>query len=216
MELIGFTGTHVTRLFNVMRPSGASPLPRLIKAVQERYAFQIVPQDQELLADKFFFRMGVFEENAIDSFEVYTDGVVARGRCNSDVLDAFLDDAEHWFNSALEARRIETHSISRNYESGVVIQATDALLSALSPLDRVCSAISSSLQKANGANIAFHPFGFVLSPEDTKISGLRPVQFRLERKLGTDFDKGLFMSNAPLRTDDHLKLLGYIEKSLAR
>jgi hypothetical protein len=56
------------------------------------------------------------------------------------------------------------------------------------------------------------PFGIAFSADYSLIPGMKPAPFRLERRAGLGFDTNLYVSQAPLRTADHIKLLEQLEK----
>lgn len=213
MELVNYTGTHVTRLFNVRRGDtpGPPPLVGALRPFIERYKFMVYPEGEALFTEKFVFQHGAFNGFAIDAYEMYNDGTVTRGRCSSNLLEDFEQDVEAWFAKEWGAKRLETHDVHRSYESNVIFSASQRIFAAIDTLEAAARAVTRLLKESTGSGATLHPAGFQLAAEPSKIAGLRPVPFRLERKLDVEFDKGLFFSCAPLRTDDHLALLKQLE-----
>lgn len=212
MEIVGFNGTAVTALFNLARREGAPPIVESAREAVERYKFAQPPKLEALFSDKIVFQNGVFQGTPIDAFEIYPDGIIVRGRCDSDVIDAFIDDAVGWFAGKTGAKRVETHRVGKNYESNLTVIGSDAMLRALAPLENVCRAVSAHLESATRSKAEFQPLGFVLAADDTKIPGLRPTHFRLERKVGVEFERNFFISIAPLKTEDHIRVLEALER----
>jgi hypothetical protein len=212
MEVIGFNGTVITSLFNVSNHDGARPVVEFAREVVERYKFVTTPKLEELFSDKTIFQNGVFQGAAIDALEVYRDGVIIRGRCDSDVLDAFLEDVIGWYMTKTGSRRIETRRVSTSYESTLAVLGSDKMLRTLEPIKEICRGISAALEATNGTTAEYVPFGFSLAADDTINPGLKPIPFRLERQLGSEFDRNIFVSAAPLRTKDHVKLLQALDR----
>jgi hypothetical protein len=212
MELIGFNGTTLTTLFNLAQREGAPPVVESAKALIERYDWRLPPKLEELFTDKIVFQHGVFQEKPIDAFEIYADGLVVRGRCDSDVLDAFVDDVTDWFVERTNSKKIETRSVSKTYESNLTIIGSDKMLSVLAPLARVGQLISAGVESATNAAVEYHSFGFSLAIDETAVAGVHPGPFRIERKLASEFGRNIFVTVAPLRTKDHIKVLESLER----
>lgn len=211
MEVIGFNGTVITSLFNLVRREGAPPVVESAREIVSRYNFVTPPKLEDLFSEKIAFQNGSFQGAAIDALEVYNDGVIVRGRCDSDALDAFLEDVIDWFISKTGSRRIETRRVNKAYESNLSVVGSPKMLAALTALNDIGRKISSALEATNGANVEYVPFGFSLAVDDANLA-LKPSMFRLERQLGSEFDRNFFVSMAPLRTKDHIKVLEALER----
>jgi hypothetical protein len=204
--------TTITSLFNLSRRRGAPPLVKSARAAVERYKFARPPNADELFSEKIFFRNGEFEGAAIDALEIYNDGVVVRGACDSDQLDRFLADVVDWFLSQTDGKRVETHTINTLYESQLTFVGSDKMLSFFNGLDIIQGAVSRGVHEASGISAPFLPVGFMLATDETKVLGLKPGPFRLERRLGLEFERNFFLSTAPLRTTDHIEVLKQLER----
>ncbi|WP_176342372.1 hypothetical protein, partial [Oceanibaculum nanhaiense] len=62
-------------------------------------------------------------------------------------------------------------------------------------------------------NIGF--IRFAIGADNTKIAGLNPVPFTIERRVGSPFEHNRFFCEAPLPTDKHVKALEAIETRLS-
>ena len=181
----------------------------------KRYAFTIIPKVEQLEATKVEFRQGIFNDAGIESFVIYNDGLVISSKSSTELLDAFLLDLTHWMEATFSLRKIETHNINRAYESTLLVRSGAKLLQALGALAPVQEIITKSLKAATGLESKFEPFGISLGADYTLIPGLKPINFRLERRGGLSFETNYYISQAPLRTPDHLKLLEKLEKLVA-
>ena len=143
---------------------------------------------------------------------MFSDGVVVASKVDSDVIDEFLSDVTDWMVSTIGYKRVETHDISKIYESDVVFRATTNILKCLDVLGEIQTLITTQLKKANSMSYKLNPVGFALAVDNTLIPGLKPSVFRVERKADIAFDKNLFVSRAPLPTKAHLAVLNALEK----
>jgi hypothetical protein len=212
MELIAFENTKLISLFWAASNTKQPYWPRAIKLCSERYGFQSFPTTMnDFVSEKTHFRLGIFKDHPIDSFEAYSDGVVVNSKCDSSVLDEFVDDVTNWIGDEFGMRRIDTHAISKSYESDLVVRSDKNVLASLAAIERVQTAIGKHLKKTSGLDVAFQPLGYSLSPDTTEIPGMKPVPFRLERKIGISFDRNFYISRAPLPTKSHLEVLKLLE-----
>jgi hypothetical protein len=114
--------------------------------------------------------------------------------------------------TSLALKRLETHKVNCIYESTLLVRSNARILQSLDALAPIQEFISKSLKTATGLEAKFEPFGLTLAADHSLIPGLKPVNFRLERRGGLSFDTNYYLSQAPLRTPDHLKLLERLEK----
>ena len=212
MELIGIERSRIVSLFLLSNPVAQPPIARLAEALVERYQFSLFPREMaDLLKDKTEFGQGIFEGHRIDSVEVFTDGVVVTARSNSEVVDRFINDMREWAKSEFGLLPVETHTINKVYESHLIVSSKKNILDSLGRLSKISASIQILLKKSSGIDVELQPSGLSFAADDTKIAGLRPIDFRLERKVNSSFEKGVYYSRSPLQTNDHLRVLEMIE-----
>ncbi len=214
VELIGYETSTLTALFLASRaPDGQIPLARAMGDLIKRYGFAGFPTNvQQLETAKVEFRQGAFGDVGIESFSIYGDGIVVTSKSSTDVLDGFLKDVTEWMGSTLGLKRIETHHINTAYESGLVVRSEAPLLKVLEALAPIQDLLVKSVKSAMGLDAKIEPFGIAFSTDYSLIPGMKPAAFRLERRAGLGFDTNLYVSQAPLRTTDHIKVLQRLEK----
>jgi hypothetical protein len=217
LNLLSVESSRLTSLFLASRPQGQPPIPGGFAELVKRYSFAGFPTKlDELDSTRVAFRLGSFEGIGIDALEIYPDGVIVSAKAPTDVLDAFLNDLTQWMESALGLKRIETQAINRNYESSILVQSDVNILKHLDALKPVRDLVSKSLHAAVGLELEFESFGISLAADHSRIAGMKPIPFRVERRAGIPFENNYFLSAAPLRTADHLKVLEKIERLAAR
>jgi hypothetical protein len=96
----------------------------------------------------------------------------------------------------------------------VLLIESDIELIRINPaLERVLEFIHSRLASLDGKPRTFQVSAIGAWTEDVK-KAYAPMAFRFERRVGTLFQENLYYSEAPLQTEEHLELLGQVEKML--
>jgi hypothetical protein len=212
MELIGIELTKIVSLFYVGN-SNAQPLrTELAAAFAQRYSFAAAPTKvEDFISNKTVFSLGKFQENGIDNLEVFSDGIVVAAKISSEKLDAFIEDVFKWTDEVFGLERIKTHTVEKVYESHLVVRTDKKIFSFLNKLSNIQIELQNKLNESSGIDVKFDQFGFTLAADNSLIGSMKPVTFRLERKLDASFASDLFFSSAPLKTVDHIALLEKIE-----
>ena len=213
MKLLTIELSRATVLFRMTRPGGPQYLPDNVAALAKRYHFLGAPDLlRELEGSKAVFRHGTFEGNAIDRLEVYNDGIIVSSRSDTDHVDGFIEDCVAWLRDYEGYSVIETHTVSRMYESTLLVETERDVLKPLEAYQEILRLIENALLDTSSLKIAYHIFGFALSADQTQNPALKPVPFRLERKEGIDFGRHQYFAIAPLRTKQHLKILQQLDE----
>src|SRR5215216_629140 len=128
MDLVGIEDTRIIYLTQMRRPAGSAYLPDAAVKIADRYSFAKPPSLDDLFKDVRAFRMGKFQDVQINELGVYNDGLIVSGRCDSDLLDAFISDLLSWAETELGLVQTITAKPERHYESNVVVQASADLV----------------------------------------------------------------------------------------
>lgn len=213
MKLLAIEMSRITSLFAAARLGGQMYLPHAADQLAKRYSFVGAPQSlDELVGNKVEFRHGLFENSAIDTLEIYNDGVVISSRSDSDVLDAFLDDLNLWIEAELGISIIQTHGVSKMYDSTLIVETDQNIFKPFNAYADIAKMIDEKLQELSGLRVNFQHFGLVLAADQTQNPALKPVPFRFERKFGAEFSLNQFYTTAPLKTRQHFEVLRKIEQ----
>ena len=213
MKLLAIEASRATALFRMTRQSGQPYLPHFIAQVAERYNFVSAPRStEELGGSKAEFRHGLFEGNAIETLDVYTDGVVVASRSDTDFIDEFIVDLVAWLESDHGISTVETHTISKMYESTLLVESERDVFQPFEAYADILGMIEKALRDASGLEIAYQNFGLSLSADQTRNPALKSAPFRFERKEGIEFSLHQFFTVAPLKTKQHLAVLERLEQ----
>ncbi len=212
MKLLAIENSRLTALFHIARIRGQLFLPGAALMLVSRYNFSSYPQSyQDLSAEKLEFKHALFNDSAIESLEIYADGIVISTRSDTDIIDLFFGDLCEWLENELAISFVKTHSIDRIYDSTIVFQTEKNVLSPLRALSEIADSIQLGLKDNCGLTVKYEPFGWVLSPDQTQNPALKPIAFRIERRVGIEFALQQFISGAPLKTKQHLALIEQLE-----
>ena len=213
MKLLAIEMSRITSLFRMTRPSGQPYLPRIVAQVAERYSFGSAPQSiVDLGGNKAEFRHGLFEGNAIETLDVYNDGIIVTSSSDTDFIDKFIDDLVTWLEDDHGYSVIETHTISKMYDSTLLVEADRDIFKPFETYAEVLRMIEKALKDSSGLQIAYENFGLALSADQTRNPALKPSPFRFERKEGIDFSHHQYHATAPLKTKQHLEILDRLEQ----
>ena len=213
MKLLAIEMSRVTALFRMTRASGQPYLPHIAAQVAERYRFGSAPHSiDELGGNKAEFRHGLFEGNAIETLEVYNDGIIVTSRSDTDFIDKFIDDLVTWLEDDHGYSMIETHTVSKTYDSTLLVETDRHVLKPFEAYAEILRMIEKALQDSSGLEIVYQNYGLALSADQTRNPALRPIPFRFERKEGIEFSRHQFHATAPLKTKQHLEILERLEQ----
>lgn len=207
MKLLSIDISTLTILGFTSRTANQIYLPLLLRNFLDRYHFLKYPENLLATSSKYEFAHGIFGDGAIDTLEVYQDGFVVGSKSNTEFLDAFAEDLLDFLSDQWDISLVKSNSVDRMYQSALVIETEKDILRPLQSADRLADAVQKSLSMTTGLDVEFSPFGFSLSADQAKISTMRPPVFKIERRIGIEYQFNQYFTAAPLRTKDHLALL---------
>ena len=212
MKLLMIEDSHLTVLFQIARLKGQLFFPDAALMLGSRYSFSIYPKSyEELSVEKIEFKHGQFEDSAIESLQIYSDGIVISAKSDTDIIESFFSELCEWLKDSLEVSFVRSHFVEKIYDSTLVFQTDKNILKPLNGLIEIADTIQSNLKENSGLDVRFEPFGWVLSADSTQNPALKPTNLRIERRVGVEFSINQYISAAPLKTKQHLSLLEKLE-----
>ena len=213
MKLLAIEMSRVVSLFRIARRSGQLYEPHAAALLAGRYSFSNAPKSfEDLRENKILFQHGLFEGNAIDTLEIYNDGIVVTSKSDSGFIDEFLDDLRSWVDTDLEISVIKTHTVNRIYESNLTVETDRNILKTFGVHDSIARLIETALLDSSGLEIQYENVGVSLSADQAQNPSLNPALFRFERRSGVEFSLNQFYTTAPLKTNQHLEILEELER----
>ena len=216
MRVLSIEFGQVTWIVDLSLPSGTLYFPEAIKKINERYGFVQFPNLNDLLGPqtKVEFGHGKFDDLVIRKFSIHTDGLIAESQAGTTAAAKFLDDILKWVHDEFGAVPLDINESYRVYDSHLIVQMDLKIGERVEFLQFITSELDTKLN-AYGLEVPNYEFdGFSLSADNARTAGLSTSQFRLDRRVGQPFKNNTYYATAPLRIEDHVKLLERIEKSI--
>ena len=193
------------------RPEGPLPELEIYNALAERYSFAVPPSDKNSSNSEVVFEQGAFNGLAIDSVKIYRDGVVVETRTRVEDAVELIDDAYHWIETEFGYKKTEYPPQATIYTSELEIILNADLQKIFSPLKAVTDAINQLLGGYGQQYEPFVPAGAYIFNDNSSLRRGVPVPFRVERKVNEPHTENVYVSSAPLTTNDHLEILNLFE-----
>lgn len=213
MDLVAVENTRITYLLQVFRAAGISYQPELVQKLIQRYSFVKFPSLEELLKNERIFRVGKFRDIQITDFGIYSDGIIVASAADSNILDEFIDDLVNWARDELGVVYAAGTKQEKSYESFLVVKSSADLLNAFAPSKDALAAINRAFNTDRYVGGPLDITGVIAGLDETSFEGTKkPLKFILDRRSGVAFGEGVFYSQAPLRTQDHLDVLRALER----
>jgi hypothetical protein len=191
----------------------------LFKKLHERYSFAKSPKHPLDLNEKgtLAFQLGTFVNSAKTplnvTFTIYNNGFTAETSSSTDDATEFLHDLAAWMTKEFGFVIPSKDNLKIAYFSQITVHL-DTTLSALNPkLQSIIKMLDANVKTLDGNPRLFDTGALIFWTQDVG-QPLAPSGFRLERKWGAPFSSNQYFSQAPLETEQHLKLIGGLEKLL--
>lgn len=216
MNLLSIEDTSVIYLMQATRPSGQMYAPQAVVLIRDRYGFVKIPSVDELTKSPQVFSIGQFQGAQIQEFQIYGDGIIVKSRSNTSIMDAFLADFMQLLEKEMGIVFLDVPAREQYYESAVVIQSEIDIVYQMRPRIEIDKMVTKRLERPGYVPATFKAAAFGADVEVGANTGRRkPVALTIERRIGIPYARNIFYSTAPLKTDDHLRLLRDVESEVS-
>jgi hypothetical protein len=207
-KLISVLQAQVTRFLLPQNMFGY--MPPVIDAIQRRYVFvgapittgELFPADANKGA---LFKHGSFGNIVVDNLQLFHLGLVANTLSCTDDTELFLDDLVKWFAADF---KITFDTIRPQvYWSQLEFQYGEPLAEYFPDLKKVGFELPGLLGEFWPAAPPFEITSLTLSCDPNKVPAPAPAGLKIERRQGVPYEQNLYISEAQLRTRDHLRIL---------
>jgi hypothetical protein len=214
MKFKAFMTSQTIRFFEETGPvmEVRSPVP-LIKGLQESYGFVQVPltlAELDFKAGVTFLR-GYFRGKIIEKLQVYENGLLCEANEDTNLADEFLSEVLTW--AAQKHNLPVRESGVKAYISQLEVISSIDMESKLSHLSAVGKLLAECLKQYGQPVADYGVIGLRMHYDSMAVPIPRPPQFVFERRLGQQYSTNEFFTSAPVRTEDHLKILSALEKA---
>ena len=227
MRILSFLTSQVLR--SVMASySGNVYMPDAVNDLRERYGFLQFPTTLQeynastgitFLHGKFTPRHAVTPTASrpkgivIDKFQVYNNGILAQSKSYVEDIDLFLNDMIQWAVEHLGLVLREDSPIRNSYLSQLEVLLNVDLNKYAHNISPLSKRISSLLKGYGQKTLEYEVSNLSLHCDTTQLGVLSPSSFIIERKVQTPYNSKIYVTSAPLKTSDHIKMLEFLEKS---
>ena len=199
------------------RPPQGVYLPDFVSAIAARYSFASVPSNlTEAAKSGAKFETGKFMLDgspvAIKELAVYSDGLICEAH-DTRFADLVLDDFLKWATDTFKLQE-RLSPVRRTYTSALVCIFEKSVEFGLGKLSTVCDLLSKALSDAYGWKYQYNLNRLAFTVDPMAIPHLRSTNFIIERRLQVPYSENRYFSIAPLKTEEHVKLLETIEREL--
>ena len=199
-----------------LNPRGKNISLELIHWLRDEYKFIKVPQSPSDInpeTKSLDFVDGSFTtddgRSVFVALSIYNDGVIADTRSSTRDTDAFLEDSIQGLSRAFDLEylpeiiRTKAHISEINFHTENQLDVINPKLRSFA--EQLTAALGGKPEyRVNGVTLAIDPLANVT----------KPGPFTFERKINTGFSGNLYFSQAPLDTEEHLRLLAEFERLL--
>lgn len=223
MKLIGHQLGRIIVLFPMeeVRPTKGVSMIDMLTGVRERYRFVKIPDVNNPTFDSnregYTFKSGSFlykeEKIAIDEFTIYNDGISVS--CfHTKYADAFFEDIFLWAKEKFDLREFAREP-RKIYRSQIIVEFDKSLNQLVKDFSVISHLVQLAYSQYTGRDNPINLNRIDFRIDVTKVSGVTPVSFVIERRVDISHDTERYICEAPIPSDAHLKLLNSIEDNLA-
>jgi hypothetical protein len=222
IEIRQTIAARVARQAIAIQPQGEMRLDT-VKKLQERYRFGKVPQTIEELfptdpAAGIKFEHGTLIRDdgrapvIVDFLQLLPNNIIlVQTRVSTDDAEEFLND----YIANANRERSETIQVF-----GASFYASEIEFSWTKSLDEYAVAFRTAARQLEllvagygSPDSHYRTASIVLNLDPSKVAGVSPAHFNVERRAGVPDNLNLYYSHAPLKTRDHLDLLKSLDNA---
>lgn len=215
MEIVANGPTDAT-FFLDFEGSSSIFVPGFVRAIKDRYEFWNAPNNMSEfdLSSGVEFNHGQHKSRNIGLFKIYNKGLFVRANDETAFLNEFIGDCLEFCTSQYDISVSETMPVSKRYVSTLDVKPSHQLLKKIQTLDEISAQITKTVSSYGYSNSTFSLSGLFFQPDVMKATPHNPGRFILERKVNTSNNDNIFFTEAPMSTDEHIKILELMERLL--
>ncbi|HZQ19606.1 MAG TPA: hypothetical protein VFA90_12860 [Terriglobales bacterium] len=202
---------------NDLNPRGKIRLPVVAEMIVSRFGFAKYPQTAAEFDETkgVEFLEGSFDDIGVDKLTIWFNGVGLDVRSSTDDAKSILEKSFEWLKKEV-GLNYAPDMVKRWAYLNQITFYSDADFNAVHPaLRNVSNKVTAAVSRIQGSDFAFSPnylgWGF-----DRTIRQFPISDFSIQRRADTPFSENKYFSQAPLSTDEHLKILAEFEADLLR
>jgi hypothetical protein len=218
MEVQKFLLARVGQMLSVK----ATPayMPDVIRAIIEKYGFAGYPKNEDIVPSdppkglEFIHGQLLIEDHpaaVIDKFTMFNDGLIVDAAVSTDDGDRFLRDISTWIAVQMP---LVTFSGPPFYVSQLEVKAKFSDENITPPIFRNAGTRIATLLDGYGVKVpAYQTSSIAMHYDASRMPQPQPGQLQIERRAELPYDAGVWFTQAPLKTTDHVQLLERLESA---
>jgi hypothetical protein len=196
-----------------LNPRGKAYYPDIVQGLVGKCGFQKFPQKLEDFDETkgVEFLSGKWEGVTIETLRVYGNGLLLDTRVSTAESERILREALTWAVSQFGLVYSPKMIKRRGYVSNLTFNSDVPLLGKDdSPVGKLVNRVSEAFSNITGDKTTWGPSILTMNSEQIPRKPLH-APFTIQRRAETTFAENKYFSEAPLPTDEHLKLLEAFE-----
>ena len=199
-----------------INPRGQVFFPDLTNELVKRYNFQVFPQtpDQFDQQKGVVFRAGRFNDKTIESFTIFDSLLVLETRSNTSDSKEIIEEMLEWGNKTFGLNYEPKMIRHWAYVSDITFHSDFPLLAAANTsLSRLAQKTSEAVSTIWRERVDYEPNSLAINHDPLKrLTGIAALT--ISYRANVPFSENKYFSEAPLPTDQHIKLLKEFEEDV--
>jgi hypothetical protein len=202
-----------------IRPPSGVYMPDLFQRIVERYSFVAAPTPQntaEAISRGAKFNHGRLitpsKTIVISELGFYNDGIIVDA-VNTDDAEYVVRDFTTWAMSAFGLREPRT-IIPPRFTSIVTVEFDKEIELMMRGINIIAAHAAGAFNHSYQRDIEVKLLRLSVNADPGTVSPLLNTQFFIERRIQRPYTENRYQAGAPLRTEDHIAMLGAIETAL--
>lgn len=198
-----------------LAPRGTVFWPDAARAIAERFAFQKYPQALEQFDEQkgVEFHYGKWNGLVVEKLTIFNTLITLETRSNTSDSKKILEDMLLWATAKFKLNYKPGDIKKFGYVSSVTFYSDAPLLEPVAPISTLAAKTSKLVSEFWGENIKYEGLQISVG-HDPLLRRYGIANFFITHRAETKFSEHKYFSEAPLPTDDHLRLLEEYEKEV--
>jgi hypothetical protein len=196
-----------------LNPRGKAYYPDIVQGLVEKCGFQKFPQKLEDFDETkgVEFLSGRWGDVTIETVKIYNNGVLLDTRVSTAESERIIKEALTWAASQFGLVYSPKMITRRGYVSNLTFHSDIPILAmANSPIAKLLQRASQAFSQTTGDKTPWGPTILTMNSEQIPRKPLH-APFTIQRRAETTFAENKYFSEAPLPTDEHIRLLESFE-----
>lgn len=195
-----------------LNPGGKVFFPNVLGELVQRFQFQKFPRTPEQMDESkgIEFFDGNWNGTNVSKLTIYFNGILLQTQSSTADAQRIVDEALRWASEHFGLHYKPEMILNWKFLSGLTFTSEAPILEASSAVSKLAKGISQAVSPMMGEALEYSPIR--LDIDFDKHNRQSPVAFMtIQRKIDSAFSANRYISEAPLPTDIHIKLLEEFE-----